>query len=160
LIRAFLQEAVFDEILKGIDFENYSIDLLVARVAKYRGISIILVPQPMQGLTEYGYWLKGQVHDYIFFDCATARVHQDHIIMHELGHILLGHETYRVTAESTAKDALCLMRSINRDCREERDAEGFAIALQHEIVRRMGLKALIANEGSTRSWTDLMNNLT
>src|SRR5687768_12297856 len=118
-MQPFFREALFDAILGGIDFENYSIELLVARVGQYRDLSIILVPQPMQGLTEFGYWLKGPVHDYIFYDCATAKVHQDHIIMHELGHILLGHETYRVTVSSTAEEALCLRRSITRDCRAE-----------------------------------------
>ena len=155
----FLQGAVFDAILGGIDFDDYSIELLVARAAKYRNLSIVLVPQPMHGLTEYGYWLRGQVHDYIFFDCTTAKMHQDHIIMHELGHILLGHETYRVTADSTAQDALCLMRSIDRGCQEEQDAESLATALQQEIVRRISLRALVPNRGTTQGWTDLINNL-
>jgi hypothetical protein len=38
-----------------------------------------------------GVWVAGTTTDYIFFEQATSRLHQEHIILHEIGHILCGH---------------------------------------------------------------------
>ncbi|MFF7633005.1 hypothetical protein ACFZB9_07610 [Kitasatospora sp. NPDC008050] len=43
-----------------------------------------------QGLC--GLWIRSKSNDYIFVHPDTSRAHQDHIIAHELGHILRNHQ--------------------------------------------------------------------
>ncbi|MFJ6937942.1 hypothetical protein [Streptomyces sp. NPDC101132] len=48
-------------------------------------------PLPVPGA--YGVWIAGKSADYIFYQRETSRAHQDHIILHEVGHILAGHQS-------------------------------------------------------------------
>lgn len=47
----------------------------------------------------YGAWLVADAHDFIFFDQNTPRLHQAHIQLHELAHMLLEHQTMDVGKE-------------------------------------------------------------
>lgn len=48
----------------------------------------------------YGAWLAAEGRDFIFFDRNTPRLHQTHIQLHELSHMLLEHRTMEVGKES------------------------------------------------------------
>jgi hypothetical protein len=37
-------------------------------------------------------WLSTRSSDYIFFESETSRFHAEHIVLHELGHLLSGHQ--------------------------------------------------------------------
>jgi Zn-dependent peptidase ImmA (M78 family) len=37
-------------------------------------------------------WLMTENRDYVFYDSQTSRPHQEHIILHEIGHMLCGHD--------------------------------------------------------------------
>lgn len=39
----------------------------------------------------WGVWIGTDAVDYIFFEQDTSPLHQEHIILHEAGHILFGH---------------------------------------------------------------------
>lgn len=52
---------------------------------------IALVPLPIPASYPCGLWVAGAVEDLIFYDTNTTSAHQDHIILHELGHIICGH---------------------------------------------------------------------
>ena len=41
----------------------------------------------------FGVWLSTDSTDYIVFQAGTTRVHQDHIILHEVGHIMADHHS-------------------------------------------------------------------
>lgn len=63
---------------------------LCRRVARRRGRPIHLMP--VTGLSEaHGLWLATDSTDLIFYEGGTAPPHQDHIILHELGHLLCEH---------------------------------------------------------------------
>ncbi|WP_211347040.1 hypothetical protein [Saccharothrix australiensis] len=63
---------------------------LCRRVAEQRGRPIHLVP--ITGTSEaHGLWLGTDTADVILYEDATALPHQEHIILHELSHLLCGH---------------------------------------------------------------------
>lgn len=149
--------AILTEILDGIDYGDYSVRAVVERVAAYRGRPIRLEPRPARllKLGGYGLWLAGEKYDYIFYDRDTAPIHQHHTILHELGHMLLGHRTCRVEAGSRAFD-LVLMRATRRDSREERDAERLAVRMQQVIIERLKRRALVDEQATTAAWSELV----
>ncbi len=66
---------------------------LVAHVAESRGRAIHLHPVATSGVGPCGAWIPGPTADHVFFEAVdTTRPHQDHIICHEVGHILCDHE--------------------------------------------------------------------
>lgn len=63
---------------------------LCEQVAARRGRPIRLIP--MARLTGVcGLWVATDTTDLIFYEGKTTPPHQDHIILHELGHVLCGH---------------------------------------------------------------------
>ncbi|MET8299234.1 hypothetical protein ABZ729_15565 [Streptomyces sp. NPDC006678] len=67
------------------------VDDLCERLGKHRGRSIRLVPHSLPVPGPYGLWVATGKADYIFYQRETSRAHQDHIILHEVGHILADH---------------------------------------------------------------------
>ncbi|MFA7765874.1 hypothetical protein ACGFNX_23825 [Streptomyces sp. NPDC048723] len=41
----------------------------------------------------FGVWIATGTSDYIVYQRETTKPHQDHIILHEVGHIMAGHES-------------------------------------------------------------------
>lgn len=63
---------------------------LCEQVAERRGRPIRLVP--MDGLSGVcGLWVATATADLIFYERVTTPPHQEHIILHELGHVLCDH---------------------------------------------------------------------
>jgi hypothetical protein len=52
---------------------------------------ITLVPLAMPAWYPCGMLVAAETEDIIFYDTNTTSAHQEHIIMHELGHIICGH---------------------------------------------------------------------
>jgi hypothetical protein len=64
---------------------------LCAMVAARRGRPIRLVP--MDGLTGVcGLWVATATTDLVFYERVTTPPHQEHIILHELSHMLCDHQ--------------------------------------------------------------------
>lgn len=61
---------------------------LCERVAQHRGRAIRRVACDIPAGGPFGAWLSGARTDYILFQQSTSPVHQDHIVLHELAHIL------------------------------------------------------------------------
>ncbi|MGQ0838544.1 hypothetical protein [Actinokineospora sp.] len=61
------------------------------RVARHRGRPIHLVPAELPPGAPDGAWLAGPTVDVIVYDADTTILRAEHIVCHELGHILLGH---------------------------------------------------------------------
>lgn len=125
----------------------------VRRVADYRHRPIILCPIDAGALsgtgcgTGSGLWIARADDDVIMYG-AEADWHAEHIIAHELGHMLLGHGSAPATTSSTAADlplqtlmpslSLDTIRSVLRrqdySTGRERDAETFADMLLVEAT--------------------------
>ncbi|CAL9278671.1 hypothetical protein [Streptomyces sp. SudanB91_2054] len=64
---------------------------LCTRLGARRGRPLRLVPYPLPVPGPYGAWVATRSADYILYQQKTSKAHQDHIILHEIGHILAGH---------------------------------------------------------------------
>src|SRR5688572_25922884 len=81
------------ELLEGIDFSNFSMAQVIRRLEQLRERPILIFPITITDPHLYGAWVKTIDYDCICFDRHTPHVHQNHILCHELGHIILGHST-------------------------------------------------------------------
>lgn len=83
---------------------------LCRRVGERRGRAIHLMPHRFPVPGPFGAWTAGAEADHIHFQAETSAAHQDHIILHELSHLLAGHEPtpekalYRRTHYTTAAE--------------------------------------------------------
>ncbi|MFJ4777628.1 ImmA/IrrE family metallo-endopeptidase [Streptomyces sp. NPDC088762] len=64
---------------------------LCRHLGEVRGRPIILVPMQMPSSHPCGMWVAARDEDLIFYDANTTGAHQEHIILHELGHIICCH---------------------------------------------------------------------
>ncbi|GAA2488894.1 toxin [Streptomyces gobitricini] len=64
---------------------------LCRHLSEVRGRPITLVPMRMPASHPCGMWVAARDEDLIFYDANTTGAHQEHIILHELGHIICCH---------------------------------------------------------------------
>ncbi|MBF6296593.1 hypothetical protein IU459_03435 [Nocardia amamiensis] len=74
----------------------WNLTVYLAAVAAHRGRSISLHPVPKAMLADTGcggggLWVARKHDDIIVYDAAATGRNADHIILHEIGHMLLGH---------------------------------------------------------------------
>lgn len=130
-------------VVAGLDIAApLDVRALCRQVASRRGRPIQLVPMDAgPGLS--GLWLATPTTDYIAYEASTSPLHRDHIILHELGHLLCNH----AAAELVAGDYGHLLPSVDAGVvrsvlgrathadDQEREAELIA-ALIHQRARR------------------------
>ncbi|WP_307872984.1 hypothetical protein [Paractinoplanes ovalisporus] len=79
--------------LRGIRVPDpFDLDQFCDEVAARRGRP--LIRQPIPGLSAEapcGLWIGTDRADHVFFDPGTSPLHAEHIVLHELSHILCGH---------------------------------------------------------------------
>ncbi|QRP45204.1 hypothetical protein [Amycolatopsis sp. FDAARGOS 1241] len=68
------------------------VGLLCERLGESRGRLIRLMPYALEVPGPFGCRIATAAADYLFFQQETTEAHQDHIILHELGHLLADHE--------------------------------------------------------------------
>ncbi len=68
----------------------FDVSVLCARLGARRGREIRLRPQRM-GAGPCGLWADVAGVDYIVYEAETTQLHQDQIILHEVGHLLAAH---------------------------------------------------------------------
>ncbi|WP_017972382.1 hypothetical protein [Actinopolyspora halophila] len=114
-----------------------SITTLVDRLAAQRGRPLHLMPMPLDPYGPSGLWIATGTGDYVCYQQHTTRAHQDHIIAHEVGHMLVDHPpgiadnellTYLVPDLSPELIATLLRRD-HDDSHSEREAEDIATLL-------------------------------
>ena len=79
--------------------------LFCERLGEHRGRPISLQPS-RAAIGMCGAYFATDQADYIFYEVATSLPHQDHIIRHELGHLLSGHESTSPLDESLTRALL------------------------------------------------------
>ncbi|MFD5129146.1 hypothetical protein [Streptomyces olindensis] len=106
-------------------------------LAEQRGTPIRLLEWDLPADGPFGVLLSRQDEDVIVYQAKTTKAHQEHIILHEVGHIV----AYDLSGERPEQPQL-------RNCysdRDERDAEIVASTLMHQAMvaqrqaRRHGL---------------------
>jgi len=65
-------------------------------LAARRGRPLLLRPMASKA-GPCGMWVAGPTADFIFYEQETSPLHQDHIILHEVSHLLCGHRAAPVS---------------------------------------------------------------
>ncbi|MFC0863797.1 hypothetical protein ACFHYQ_15950 [Sphaerimonospora cavernae] len=65
-------------------------DRFISALAEQRGRVVELVPMPDAAM-QCGVLVATDEIDYIFYATSTTRLHREHILLHEAGHLLCGH---------------------------------------------------------------------
>lgn len=71
-------------------------------LSEQRGRKIELVPARLAASAPCGLLVSTDDVDYVCFACNTSAVHQLHIVLHEVGHLVLGHTSRRITVRSAS----------------------------------------------------------
>lgn len=123
--------------------QPFDVKTLCARVGERRQRPIILLGLKLPADAPHGLWIRSGERDYIIYERATSPLHQEHIILHELAHLLCGHVGSSLSNEHarrlfpTLDPALVeriLARSAYSDM-EEREAEVLAYVILREADR-------------------------
>ncbi|MFE2283101.1 hypothetical protein ACFXDJ_02840 [Streptomyces sp. NPDC059443] len=105
------------------------------RIAEQRGRPIRLHPLPREAAESgvCGLWVGTASVDYVFYEAQTTPLHQEHIVLHEIGHILFGHhsldteETEGTTRADVEEAGVpILLGRTNYTTRQEQEAEMLA----------------------------------
>jgi hypothetical protein len=148
------------KILTGLryDFRGFTIDQFVKWVGDTKGRQIHRIPWDMPAAM-FGAWLsdEDEPREYIFYRREVPPVHQIHIQLHELAHLLLGHPTLRINRERIAASLrgqrtlpfaeYALHRSTTRSD-VEAEAETLASLIQEQVIRHSRLEQLTRDVSS------------
>jgi hypothetical protein len=79
--------------LRGIRVPRpFDLDAFCAEVAASRGRPLVRRPVPgLSAEAPCGMWIATDKADHVFYDPGTSPLHAEHIVLHELAHILCGH---------------------------------------------------------------------
>ncbi|MER5932158.1 hypothetical protein [Streptomyces sp. NPDC002054] len=131
--------------------EPFSVDALCARMAEQRGRPILLHPLPREAAESgiCGLWVGTDSADFVFYEAQTSPLHREHIVLHELGHILFGHNALAGEDGEDGEDAADAVPRIlgrtNYTTRQEQEAE----MLASMIRARAGLHPPGGSPGGT-----------
>jgi hypothetical protein len=123
----------------------FDAEQLCRRVGAVVGQPISLVAVPMPTGAPFGLTFFTDAGHIVAYEQRTSRVHQDHIVAHEIGHVLLGHRSFAID-DAAATQLLfpglrptMVHRVLNRDGAysraEEQEAEMMATVLLEETSR-------------------------
>jgi hypothetical protein len=117
---------------------------LCRRLAAQRSRPIHLLPIALSSDGPCGLWLASRTADYVFYEQRTSRLHQEHIILHEVGHLVCQHEHSALIDEDAAAMLLpslapaMVERALKRtgySGREEQQAEMIASLILERVSR-------------------------
>lgn len=135
----------FDDLLRAVPLPvPWDLGAYIAAVAEYRARPITLHPVSLSSVATAGcgggggLWIARRDDDLIGYDDRAPARHAEHIVLHEVGHMLLGHDhaptgtgtdhgLLRELIPSVSPDAI--HRVLGRDAYDnarEREAEMFA----------------------------------
>ncbi|MBO0805846.1 MAG: hypothetical protein J2P25_22585 [Nocardiopsaceae bacterium] len=71
--------------------EPFDVEALCAGIGRRRGRPVALLGAELPAGAPAGMWISTEERDYIVYERATSPLHSEHIILHELSHLLCGH---------------------------------------------------------------------
>jgi len=134
-------------------FEEFTFDGFAEWIVQQRARSIIFIPYTFPS-DLFGAWVKGSDKDFIAFETDTPAIHQTHIKLHEMAHMLCGHPTVEIGKRQT-QALLCsvlgpepdvdlqasLLRSTHSNENEE-EAEVLTSLIQERVYRNARMEEL------------------
>ena len=131
-IRARMQK-LLDEL--DYDFHGFTLDSFTTWLEQRRGRKIEYRRRAMLSPRLHGSWLAGEDRDFVFYKANTVPIHQVHICLHELGHMICGHSTVTIGRDAVPSElAHVLLRSFHTD-EEEKEAETLTELIHNRILR-------------------------
>ena len=154
MMRSCLSRLIVKDLIGDIPAKDLSIQAVVSRVedSRGRGVAVFGMPLGALGLKRYACWVSGKKLDYVCVEWDTASIHRDHCILHELAHMLLGHETLYLGDFSSWLENPLLMRGLEHAVREEVEAERLAINMHQFMIRRIGVKGTDSEWATVLKW--------
>jgi hypothetical protein len=132
------------QLLAGVTIPTpFDIHAFCDHIATQRGRPIRLFPIA-SGLTPCGLWAATESTDYIFYETSTSPLHRDHIVLHELSHMLCDHRPAPAMDDELAHqlfpdlNASLVQRVLARSvysANEEREAELLASLIREHVDR-------------------------
>lgn len=89
----------------GYLWSEFDINDFVAWLSGVRQRRIVLLPYPTPATVD-GLWLTSDTTEFIIYSNRLTGVHRDHVILHEIGHFFLGHETLNIDEVGSIDDIL------------------------------------------------------
>ncbi|MFF4500384.1 hypothetical protein [Streptomyces sp. NPDC001401] len=114
------------------------VDELCQALSRRRGRTLYLREAPLPKPGPSGMWVEYDDYDVILFQQETTRLHQDHIKLHEIGHILVAEN--EEAAEGTPHDTRDEASTVDPDEETAVFVEGWATMLpvfQPETIKRV-----------------------
>ena len=121
----------------------FDVSAFCDRVATQRGRPILLRSIASRA-GPWGLWVATASSDVIFFEADTSPLHQQHIILHELSHMLCDHTPLPVTDPATLQMLLPdlgpetirhVLSRVAYSAEEEREAEILASLVLQRVAR-------------------------
>lgn len=147
------------------DFGQFTIDDFIEHVREYRQRAILTFPFVFRSASS-GAWMPCETADYVFYSANAHVVLKVHIMLHEIGHILLNHRCLDL-AEILPPEILALqkpslrLRTIKKEKEtdpEELEAEMFVRELRAQIMAANRIEYLM-NPTSVKEFTKFVQGL-
>ncbi|WP_242911364.1 hypothetical protein [Actinomadura terrae] len=145
----------------------FDLDEFRLGLERRRGRSIYMIPITTVPGAPCGMWVRTAGSDYVFYEQGTSPLHRRHIIMHEIGHMLFGHQA-RSDPDADVPETLLpdldpeLVRSmLGRtvyDSMQELEAETFA-DLVSVIIDMPSSRNPDAARGAQPEQTDIVSRI-
>ncbi|AYY13001.1 hypothetical protein EF847_10100 [Actinobacteria bacterium YIM 96077] len=140
-----IRQACDEQLHRLVLPEPFTIDAFCSTLARERGKPIRLMPMPDGADSPCGMWLATADTDWVFHQSATSQLHQEHIVLHELAHMIFGHTTKQDRSERLQTSLLpdldpgmiaSMLARASYTSVEERQAEMLAGLIGAQVRRR------------------------
>jgi hypothetical protein len=118
---------------------RYELGNLRAQIEKRRGRPLRILSKPAEAVNgPCGFWISTDAEDIVFVEPATSPLHYQHILLHELGHLLFDHGAVaepgnemvaRLLPDLDPAAVRMVLARSEYDDRQEQEAEMFATLL-------------------------------
>jgi len=150
-----------EALVAGLDIpEPFNLESLCQHLGAQRERPIVLMPTAMAFGNLCGLWLATARADYVFYEENTSRLHQKHIVCHEIGHLLRQHSASRTLGSDVARALTAavefgeVQRVLGRDTyndNQEFEAELIATLIIRRVSRQQAVDAPAAVNPSAQS---------
>ena len=123
---------------------HWSVPELASRLSTLRGhpVHIDFLPRSQPGEIPCGLWLATDTADYIYARQGTSNLHHKHFVLHEVGHMICGHQGLDISLGFASMlphlKPEMIRRALGRTTYsdpQELEAEAFADLLYHYARR-------------------------
>lgn len=141
------------------NFSQFKLHHFVDHIAQIHNRRIFVVPFPFTS-TIFGVWVHATIGDYILCNNTLQPIHQTHIVLHEIAHILLEHRRQRIDdvlppellqqiGESNVMGRLRVAQ-VMKNCHneEEEESELFVYLIQRQLMQANRLAELTGESSS------------